>query len=151
MSKLISVTDAAELLGKHPMTVRRWASEGRIASRRVGGQWRIMRAAVDAVLGLGGDPSMDHALPHPHEIKNDWIQRRRTQFQAFVHGQTEQFRPDYLVLVDRKGRLFDSLSLIPPQLADKVLYPSALHWMSDDDALGGKRIIVLEESIQRGR
>lgn len=151
MSKLISVTDAAELLGKHPMTVRRWASEGRIESRRVGGQWRIMRAAVEAVLGLGGDPAMDHALPHPHEIKNDWIQRRRTQFQAFVHGQTEQFRPDYLVLVDRKGRLFDSLSLIPPHLADKVLYPSALHWMSDDDALRGKRIIVLEESIQRGR
>ena len=151
MSNLISVTDAAVLLGLHPMTVRRWASEGRIEAKRVGGQWRIMRAAVESILGRGDVHESDQVLPHDHGIQNEWIQKRRLQFQSFVQSHIEKFRPDYVVLVDRKGRLYDSLSLIPSSLADKIIYPSALKWMSDKDTLSGKRLIVLEESIQRGR
>lgn len=151
MSSLISVSDAAGLLGIHPMTVRRWAAEGRIEARRIGGQWRIVRAAVESILGPSTDRASEQVLPHAHEIQNEWIHKRRFQFQNFVYGHIEEFCPDYVVLVDRKGRLFDSLSLIPPDLADKVIYPSALKWMSDEKMLKGKRLIVLEESIQRGR
>jgi excisionase family DNA binding protein len=40
---------AAEILGKTPKTVRRWAASGRLRATREGSRWRIDRAALPAV------------------------------------------------------------------------------------------------------
>jgi excisionase family DNA binding protein len=51
----VTVEDAAELLGVHPQTVRRWLREermrGTLLSRRAG--YRIRRSEVDRVLERG--------------------------------------------------------------------------------------------------
>jgi excisionase family DNA binding protein len=39
---------AAEILGKTPKTVRRWAASGRLRATREGSRWRIDRAALPA-------------------------------------------------------------------------------------------------------
>lgn len=151
MTDFVSVTDAAELLGISPMTVRRWASEGKIDARRMGGQWRIVKSAVQNLLGVAVRVGReDSPLPHAHQILNPWIEQRRAKFQNYIHSHVELFQPDLLILVDRKGRLFDSLELIPAGFAEKVIYPSALRWMKAE-SFKGKRAIILEESIQRGR
>ena len=52
MSKdLYSVVEVAELLGLHVKTVRNYVHEGRLQSTRVGKQYRISRADLDAFTG----------------------------------------------------------------------------------------------------
>lgn len=42
--------EAADLLGVHPDTLRRWADEGKVASvRTLGGQRRFVREDIEAV------------------------------------------------------------------------------------------------------
>jgi excisionase family DNA binding protein len=41
-------TEAACLLGIHPLTLLRWQKEGRIAAFKVGREWRFPRGAVYA-------------------------------------------------------------------------------------------------------
>jgi len=51
MDKALSVKQAAEKIGVHPWTVRRWISEGRIRGCRVGPRlMRINPDDVDAML-----------------------------------------------------------------------------------------------------
>lgn len=152
MAEFISVTEAAEMLHITPKTVRLWAAEERISARRVGAQWKILKAAVYEMIGGGAKPSVEESsdLPHGHEPHNRWIQDHRPTFQAFVFDKLDDFSPDHVVLVDRKGRLYDTLRLIPAHLTDKVIYPSALSWMKDSSILKGKRVAILEESTQRG-
>ncbi len=40
---------AAEILGRTPKTVRRWAASGRLRATREGSRWKIDRAALPAV------------------------------------------------------------------------------------------------------
>lgn len=58
---LLSVRAAADLLGVHVDTVRRWTDEGRLPETRTpGGHRRIPRAAIDrlrAGIGTGGSPT----------------------------------------------------------------------------------------------
>ena len=106
MTDFVSVTDTAELLGISLMSVRRWASEGKIDARRMGGQWRIVKSAVQNLLGLAVRADRDgSSLPHAHQILNPWIEQRRVPFQNYIHSHIELFQPDLLILVDRKGRL----------------------------------------------
>jgi excisionase family DNA binding protein len=52
MSKdLYSIVEVAELLGLHVKTVRNYIHEGRLQSKRVGKQYRIARADLDAFTG----------------------------------------------------------------------------------------------------
>lgn len=152
MADFISVAEAAAILDKTPKTVRLWATENRISARRVGSQWRILKTAVYEMIGGGAKTSTDERsdLPHGHVVGNRWIQDHRPIFQAFVFDQLDQFNPDHVVLVDRKGRLYDTLRLIPANLTDKLIYPSALRWMKEPSILKGRRVAVLEESTQRG-
>jgi excisionase family DNA binding protein len=56
---LYSVVEVAELLGLHVKTVRNYVHEGRLQSTRVGKQYRIARADLDAFTGgalSGGQP-----------------------------------------------------------------------------------------------
>ena len=49
MSDWLSLSEAAELLGVHPSTVRMWADQGRLTAHRTsGGHRRFKRADVDA-------------------------------------------------------------------------------------------------------
>jgi len=48
---LYSIVEVADLLGMHVKTVRNYVREGRLASTRVGKQYRIARADLDAFTG----------------------------------------------------------------------------------------------------
>jgi excisionase family DNA binding protein len=50
---LLSVADAARHLQRSTEQVRRYLREGRLPGRRVGGQWFIERAALNAFSGTG--------------------------------------------------------------------------------------------------
>jgi excisionase family DNA binding protein len=47
-SQWLSVADVAERLGRSTEQIRRYLREGRLTGRRIGGQWFIAAAAVDA-------------------------------------------------------------------------------------------------------
>jgi len=55
MDKALSVKQAAEKIGVHPWTIRRWISEGRIRGCRVGP--RLMRINPDDVDAMLAGPS----------------------------------------------------------------------------------------------
>ena len=50
MNGLITVGDAAKLLGRSTEQVRRYLREGELPGRRLGGQWFIDRADAEAFL-----------------------------------------------------------------------------------------------------
>lgn len=52
----LTLTDASDLLGVHPSTLRRWSDDGKIASRRTeGGHRRFHRRDIEAYLAAGAD------------------------------------------------------------------------------------------------
>lgn len=51
---LVTVEQAAVLLGLHPKTVLRHIREGRLIATRIGKSYRIARARLDAFAGLAG-------------------------------------------------------------------------------------------------
>lgn len=54
MAELLTVGDAARILGVSVDTMRRWDREGRLSALRTqGGQRRYRRDAVNALLGEG--------------------------------------------------------------------------------------------------
>ena len=48
---LLRLGPAAEYVGVHPVTLRRWADEGRVAVRWVGRERRFDAAVLDALIG----------------------------------------------------------------------------------------------------
>ena len=38
---LMSIAEASEFLGFHPVTLRDWARAGRLPAMRIGGRWRL--------------------------------------------------------------------------------------------------------------
>lgn len=56
MTRLLTTAEAAAALTVHPVTLRRWASEGRMAAAvRVGGRWRFDEALLTAPLADTAD------------------------------------------------------------------------------------------------
>lgn len=49
--KIFTVDQAAEILGLHPKTVRRFIREGKFKATKVGKQWRILKDDLDIFLG----------------------------------------------------------------------------------------------------
>lgn len=47
----LTVTEVAELLGLNPVTIYRYCRAGRLASVKIGKEWRIRRSALDELLG----------------------------------------------------------------------------------------------------
>src|SRR5260370_3447633 len=56
--KYLRVGKAAEELGLHPITIRRWIKTGKIQAVRVGIEARVPRSGIDRLLGTA-----DHRLP----------------------------------------------------------------------------------------
>ena len=55
-SELLSVGQVAQILGLHPRTVRRFIREARLKGKKVGKEWRILRADLDVLTGT--EPSI---------------------------------------------------------------------------------------------
>lgn len=53
----LSARQAAEALGKHPSTVRRWAREGRIPAERREGRWKVPVPTATAARALNLTPA----------------------------------------------------------------------------------------------
>jgi len=51
MKEFLNVAEVAEILGLRPVTIYRWCRAGRLASGKIGKEWRIRRAALDDLLG----------------------------------------------------------------------------------------------------
>jgi len=60
-TELLSVNEAAAILGRTPLTIRRQISEGKLRARKVGRQWRIDRAELDRP---GGDRNISNDIPN---------------------------------------------------------------------------------------
>jgi len=62
-SPAVNANDAAEILGVHPETLRRWVREGRIPAVKVGARLRISRATINDLL--------THGTPTPDEMRDE--------------------------------------------------------------------------------
>lgn len=51
---LVTIADAAEALGRHPRTLRRWIAAGRLECGRIGGRLAISPDSLRAFLGSAG-------------------------------------------------------------------------------------------------
>lgn len=66
MSDWLSLTEAAQRLGVHPSTLRRWSDEGRIATVRTeGGHRRFEQAAIERYLAAGQPEAERPLAPTP--------------------------------------------------------------------------------------
>ena len=52
---LLTVEEVAQEMNVSDATIRRWVRDGNLAAIRVGGQWRIRRTTLDAVIAHGLD------------------------------------------------------------------------------------------------
>lgn len=74
----------------------------------------------------------------------------RCKFSNFVNKQLEKRNPDYIELLERRGRIFDYLNIVPKRYQDRVRYSSFFRFISPEK-LEGKRVVVLDDSAQHGR
>lgn len=51
--KLFPVDETAEILGIHPMTVRKWLTAGKIRGVKVGRLWRIPESSLQELAKFG--------------------------------------------------------------------------------------------------
>ncbi len=157
MSKLITVGEVAEFLNVSRMTVYRMIKRGQLRAERIGNQFRIDPLSVPGYLE-GEKKPIEEQIPHRKSwghLQNAWFQKYRPLFLSFVVHQLLEFKPDWIIAVHRKGaRFFEALALIPNEYRDKVLYSSAFHWLTEGklhSGLRGKKILIFDETIQRGR
>lgn len=90
MSNLLSVTQAAELLGVSTKTIRRWETEGRIKSTRTEGGHR--RFTVNDLIGNKQDDSLTvaYARVSSHDQKED-LERQKLVLEAYCAKQGWSF------------------------------------------------------------
>lgn len=60
--RVISLTEAADMLGVHPTTARRLAASGEFPGilPKLGGQWRVSLEALNAYIASGGEHGAHH-------------------------------------------------------------------------------------------
>jgi len=93
----ISLSEAAELLGVHPNTLRHWADQGEFPSMRTpGGHRRFRRADVEAYLSRSQQPSRPPAI---HILVQSALGQTRLGI-----GEGELQEEDWYVRLDEAGR-----------------------------------------------
>ncbi len=110
---VVSVADAAELLGISTGAVRKRLERGQLAGRKVGGQWQVILTGVDAT----GHVTTTAAGATGHDATNETGATRRDATTPAVPGaaraQLEAIRDEWLrplierneALAERAGRL----------------------------------------------
>ena len=93
--ELVSVRHAADLVGRHPETVRRWVWSGRLAARREGNRLLVARDEVEALAAPRGRVA-------PPSLAA-WAERAEAALERGVSGEERRSAAD-LVLEDRRGR-----------------------------------------------
>lgn len=58
--EFLNVAEVAEVLGLRPVTIYRWCRAGRLASVKIGKEWRIRRTALDDLLGRSLRDELGH-------------------------------------------------------------------------------------------
>lgn len=58
--KFYSVDEAADKIGVHPKTIRRYIFSGKLEALKVGGQWRVYEEAMDKFLKTGTQCNHNH-------------------------------------------------------------------------------------------
>jgi len=93
--KYLRVGKAAEELGLHPITIRRWTKTGKIQAVRVGIEARVPRVEIDRLLGHADDRLLVlYARVSGHEQRPD-LDRQIERLQAWAKAE----RPGSEVLV----------------------------------------------------
>ena len=60
MEKLLSITEAAEVMNVQEETVRQWLRSGRLKGLKAGRVWRIKPSAVELFLGSADEETLTH-------------------------------------------------------------------------------------------
>ncbi|MGW2252909.1 helix-turn-helix domain-containing protein [Kitasatospora sp. NPDC001660] len=100
MAQYYSVEQVAELLGLHVRTVRGYIRDGRLAATRIGKQYRIARADLEALTGApvaeaaaGGRRAEVSSVVRIEEIDRARADRLTTTVLAAIAGPREDGRP----------------------------------------------------------
>lgn len=93
----LGLSEAAELLGVHPSTVRAWADQGKLPVQRTpGGHRRFPRAEIEAMLSGGRRSGGSEAqIVMENVIGRARLEMPRLQDQAWYTGLTESQRTAY--------------------------------------------------------
>ena len=65
--KLLTLPEAAALVGKHPQTIRRWIYSGHVPAKKVGKYGRFIIREQDLMDALEYDPPADKGGPTAEE------------------------------------------------------------------------------------
>ncbi|MEU8510714.1 helix-turn-helix domain-containing protein [Kitasatospora sp. NPDC048722] len=100
MAQYYSVEQVAELLGLHVRTVRGYIRDGRLAATRIGKQYRIARADLEALTGspvvaesTGGRGAEVSSVVRIEDIDRARADRLTTTVLAAIAGPREGGRP----------------------------------------------------------
>jgi len=91
---MLGVRAAADLVGRHPETVRRWVWSGRLSARREGSRLLVARRDVEALAGTGRAPAVSLAA---------WADRARKTLEQSAAADQRRSAAD-LVIEDRRLR-----------------------------------------------
>lgn len=76
---MLTVPEAARLIGRDPETVRRWIRSGRLRSRKIGTQHVIDEADLESAFGEEG------SLPLPRAWRATWTGEPQPDWVRLIH------------------------------------------------------------------
>lgn len=92
----LGLSEAAELLGVHPSTVRAWADQGKLPVQRTpGGHRRFARAEIEAILAGGRRGGGEAQIVMENVIGRTRLEMPRLRDQAWYARLTESQRTAY--------------------------------------------------------
>lgn len=136
MPQYYSVEQVAEFLGLHVRTVRGYIRDGRLAATRIGKQYRIARADLEALTGApvaaqgaGGRSAEVSSVVRIEEIDRARADRLSTTVLAAIAGPRESGRPLHVeTVLDEEARTLRLVILGDP--ADTAALLTIVHTMT---------------------
>ena len=156
--QLLDLKDAAARAGVSVSTVRRRLNEDRFGGRavQVGRRWKI---PADALFLPAETRTVEsESGPHwisPPQFGPGWKMLDRAKMVSFVEQLIEKTHPDFIVVGVRKGeRIVSVLKLVPGKHRGIVYHFDYFKLLPEDECketLKGKTILLLDDTVQRGR